>query len=208
MLIYTSLKKKENNKSKSERLKRDGQVIDYGAREIKKGICSNCGEKLVLRTARRGGYKGQKFYGCSNYPRRRHIVNVDTPRRKEAAQEKEKAKSKKKTKKKKSKSPKKKKTKSNKKKSYEISYELYKKGHSIEKISKKRDLALSTVKRHLLTAIKSGLEVVKEDFISKKNEKLVLKSLNKNKRNRRLKTIKRELPDEISYFQIKLVKYT
>lgn len=39
-------------------------------------ICPRCGAALVLRTAYRGEYKGNKFYGCSNYPQCRYIRNV------------------------------------------------------------------------------------------------------------------------------------
>ena len=31
-------------------------------------LCPNCGAEMVLRTARRGKYSGQPFYGCSRYP--------------------------------------------------------------------------------------------------------------------------------------------
>lgn len=33
------------------------------------GLCPRCGSKLVLRTAQRGVYAGNQFYGCSNYPK-------------------------------------------------------------------------------------------------------------------------------------------
>lgn len=36
-------------------------------------ICPKCGSKLVLRTARKGG---NKFYGCSAYPKCRYVKNV------------------------------------------------------------------------------------------------------------------------------------
>lgn len=32
-------------------------------------FCPLCGEKLVMRTARKGGNSGNSFLGCSNYPR-------------------------------------------------------------------------------------------------------------------------------------------
>lgn len=39
-------------------------------------ICPKCGGQLVLRTAKQGAYKGNSFYGCSNYPRCKYIRNL------------------------------------------------------------------------------------------------------------------------------------
>ena len=40
-------------------------------------ICPVCGSPMVLRTAKRGERKGKQFYGCSNFPKCRGIVNVE-----------------------------------------------------------------------------------------------------------------------------------
>jgi hypothetical protein len=32
------------------------------------GMCPRCGHRMILRTARRRPWKGQKFWGCSRYP--------------------------------------------------------------------------------------------------------------------------------------------
>jgi restriction system protein len=45
------------------------------SREDKK-ICPKCGSEMVLRTARKGKYAGQKFWGCSNFPKCRTVVNM------------------------------------------------------------------------------------------------------------------------------------
>jgi hypothetical protein len=37
--------------------------------------CPKCGARMVLRTARNGANEGQKFWGCTNYPRCRGIVS-------------------------------------------------------------------------------------------------------------------------------------
>lgn len=37
-------------------------------------LCPNCGNELVLRTARSGPNKGNKFWGCSSYPKCKTIV--------------------------------------------------------------------------------------------------------------------------------------
>jgi restriction system protein len=33
------------------------------------GLCTKCGAEMVLRTAQRGPHLGEKFWGCSNFPR-------------------------------------------------------------------------------------------------------------------------------------------
>jgi len=38
-----------------------------------KEVCPWCGGNLVLRTARQGKHAGERFYGCSNYPKCRYI---------------------------------------------------------------------------------------------------------------------------------------
>lgn len=38
--------------------------------------CPCCGGNLILRTARKGERSGQKFYGCSNFPKCRYIENI------------------------------------------------------------------------------------------------------------------------------------
>jgi len=38
--------------------------------------CPRCGEQMVLREAKHGSHKGDKFYGCANYPRCRGIITI------------------------------------------------------------------------------------------------------------------------------------
>ena len=38
--------------------------------------CPNCGSDMVLRVARRGPNAGNKFYGCTNYPRCKYIIDI------------------------------------------------------------------------------------------------------------------------------------
>lgn len=40
--------------------------------------CPNCETKLVLRTASKGSTAGQRFWGCSNYPRCRYVMKVSS----------------------------------------------------------------------------------------------------------------------------------
>lgn len=41
-----------------------------------KKLCPKCGSEMVLRTARKGKYAGQKFWGCSGFPRCRTVVKA------------------------------------------------------------------------------------------------------------------------------------
>lgn len=38
-------------------------------------ICNKCGGTMILRTAKKGKYKGMSFYGCENYPK---CTNTET----------------------------------------------------------------------------------------------------------------------------------
>ena len=40
-------------------------------------VCARCGGRMVLRTGQSGARKGQKFWGCSNYPACRYTKNVE-----------------------------------------------------------------------------------------------------------------------------------
>ena len=40
-------------------------------------VCPKCGKKLVLRTAQKGNYKGNKFWGCTGYPGCKYIENAE-----------------------------------------------------------------------------------------------------------------------------------
>lgn len=39
--------------------------------------CPWCSGELVIRVARKGNFAGNKFYGCSNYPRCRYMQNIE-----------------------------------------------------------------------------------------------------------------------------------
>ncbi len=39
-------------------------------------ICPRCNSTMVLRTAGRGRYEGQQFWGCSTYPKCRAVVGI------------------------------------------------------------------------------------------------------------------------------------
>ena len=39
-------------------------------------LCPKCGAPMILRKASKGVYEGKKFYGCSNYPKCKGIINI------------------------------------------------------------------------------------------------------------------------------------
>lgn len=66
----------KGNTSKVEELK-DNSTEESSLKETEmRLICPKCGKKLVLRTARRGANAGRQFYGCSNFPKCRFIMNI------------------------------------------------------------------------------------------------------------------------------------
>lgn len=54
----------------------DETVEDTPIQE-EKLICPKCGSELILRTAKKGERAGKQFYGCSNYPQCRYILNIE-----------------------------------------------------------------------------------------------------------------------------------
>lgn len=52
---------------------KDIPVISHNTADQK--ICPRCGGNLILRVAKSGKYAGNRFYGCSNYPKCRYIQN-------------------------------------------------------------------------------------------------------------------------------------
>lgn len=39
-------------------------------------LCEKCGSPMILREAHKWEHQGEQFYGCSNFPKCRHIVNI------------------------------------------------------------------------------------------------------------------------------------
>lgn len=37
-------------------------------------VCARCGGRMVLHTAQKGARKGQRFWGCANYPACRYTI--------------------------------------------------------------------------------------------------------------------------------------
>ncbi|MCK8817267.1 DNA helicase RecQ [Natroniella sulfidigena] len=91
--------------------------------------------------------------------------------------------------------------------SHLISYNLLQEGKSLSKIADLRDLALTTIQSHLVRSLQEGFGLDVDRFISQEEKELIRKKI-KEVGAERLKPLKEILPDEISYFQIKLVLAT
>lgn len=46
---------------------------------MEKKLCPRCGASMWIKTANQGSHKGEQFWGCSNYPACRHIINYTHP---------------------------------------------------------------------------------------------------------------------------------
>jgi ATP-dependent DNA helicase RecQ len=87
--------------------------------------------------------------------------------------------------------------------SYLVTFRLFKSGSSLEEITKERTLSMTTVQNHILQAVEEGLEVNTSDFLTDEERERIELAIGKAGPEK-LKPIKEELPEEISYFQIKI----
>lgn len=60
----------------AEKLAHAEQVERKKQQLVPKKVCPRCGGRLVVRTASKGSHLGQKFMGCSNYPRCHYIEEL------------------------------------------------------------------------------------------------------------------------------------
>ena len=57
--------------------KQIAEAIDDSKAETGTLVCPKCGGELIERVARKGQYAGQKFWGCSNFPKCKFTKNAD-----------------------------------------------------------------------------------------------------------------------------------
>ncbi|MDR7077077.1 ATP-dependent DNA helicase RecQ [Neobacillus niacini] len=81
-------------------------------------------------------------------------------------------------------------------------FQLHQQNLTIEEISEKRELAISTVESHLIQCAQQGMEVDFNRLIPEEFIRLMEKAVEEVGRDR-LKPIKEQLPEEVSYFMIK-----
>ncbi|PEB51432.1 DNA helicase RecQ [Bacillus pseudomycoides] len=80
-------------------------------------------------------------------------------------------------------------------------YELYKQGAELSMIAKERGLSRQTVENHLIRCYEEGMEVDWPSFVPAKYESLIESAVQHAEGG--LKSIKEQLPDEVSYFMIR-----
>lgn len=90
--------------------------------------------------------------------------------------------------------------------SHQETLKLYQSNLSIEEIAKQRELALSTVENHLLQCAQQGMIKDFERLIPAEFIPLLENAINEAGRDR-LKPIKELLPEEVSYFMVKIYLY-
>lgn len=85
-------------------------------------------------------------------------------------------------------------------------FQLYNQNLSIKEIAEKRELALSTVESHIIQCAQQGMEIDFNRLIPEEYVRLIEKAVEEVGRDR-LKPIKEQLPEEVSYFMIKSYLY-
>lgn len=68
--------KKFSNENKSTFTQPKEPINFDDFEDIKAPYCPKCGSTMVLKTARKGKYAGQNFWGCSTYPDCNGVLNV------------------------------------------------------------------------------------------------------------------------------------
>ena len=84
-----------------------------------------------------------------------------------------------------------------------ISFNLYKEGKTIQQIATERNLNIVTIEGHLATFI-SSKQINIDDFVSRENQLLIQKAI-KTHGIESLKVLKENLPENISYTEIRMV---
>jgi ATP-dependent DNA helicase RecQ len=87
--------------------------------------------------------------------------------------------------------------------SYIETFHLYKEGHSIGKIAEIRRLSKITIENHLVSCAEAGMDLDWEVLLPNDQHQMIIEAAEKLGADK-LKPIKESLPDEISYFMIKL----
>ena len=91
-----------------------------------------------------------------------------------------------------------------KEKSHMTTLNLYNEGHSLEEISKMRNLSITTVQEHIIHCALEGEQVNLDDFIPDNSEAIILSAINELGASK-LKPLKDALPKDIGYMTIKAV---
>jgi len=80
-------------------------------------------------------------------------------------------------------------------------YEMYKQGIDLNEIAKERNLSRQTIENHLIRCYEDGMEVDWQSFVPAEYESLIETAVQNAEGG--LKSIKEQLPNEVSYFMIR-----
>ncbi|HDR7517383.1 DNA helicase RecQ [Bacillus mobilis] len=80
-------------------------------------------------------------------------------------------------------------------------YEMYKQGIDLEEIAKERGLSRQTIENHLIRSFEDGMEIDWNSFVPAEYESLIETAVQNAEGG--LKSIKEQLPNEVSYFMIR-----
>ncbi|HDR6268435.1 TPA: DNA helicase RecQ [Bacillus cereus] len=80
-------------------------------------------------------------------------------------------------------------------------YEMYKQGIDLNEIAKERNLSRQTIENHLIRCYEDGMEVEWKSFVPAEYESLIEIAVQNAEGG--LKSIKEQLPNEVSYFMIR-----
>ncbi|WP_342714637.1 DNA helicase RecQ [Bacillus paramycoides] len=80
-------------------------------------------------------------------------------------------------------------------------YEMYKQGIDLNEIAKERSLSRQTIENHLIRCFEDGMEVDWNSFVPAEYESLIETAVQNAEGG--LKSIKEQLPNEVSYFMIR-----
>lgn len=64
---------KSDTTSDESHIEENAEIVPEGEADMK---CPRCGAPLVLRVAKKGQHAGNRFYGCSTYPKCRYKKNI------------------------------------------------------------------------------------------------------------------------------------
>ncbi|WP_342376298.1 DNA helicase RecQ [Bacillus thuringiensis] len=80
-------------------------------------------------------------------------------------------------------------------------YEMYKQGIDLDEIAKERGLSRQTIENHLIRCFEDGMEVDWNSFVPAEYEQLIETAVQNAEGG--LKSIKEQLPNEVSYFMVR-----
>ena len=76
-LFLTPFEIVESEPQTNKSAKVDVEVADYTANLTQTPACPRCNSEMIKRVAKKGLNQGQTFFGCSQFPKCRGVVNID-----------------------------------------------------------------------------------------------------------------------------------